>query len=98
AWFTVGVFVHEVWVLLQHANILVNPLCQKLDRNYGVALLRKRMYWVIAAVLAAYWARELLSMWMAVRYFSSLTFRMVVLSTLYHIGKISLITVDARRG
>lgn len=38
AWFTVGVFVHEVWVLLQHANILVNPLCQKLDRNYGVAL------------------------------------------------------------
>lgn len=60
--------------------------------------LRKRMYWVIASVLAAYWAREMLSMWMAARYFSSLTFRMVVLSTLYHTGKISLITVDARRG
>lgn len=31
-------FVHEVWLLLQHANILLNPLCQRLDRSYGVAL------------------------------------------------------------
>lgn len=35
AWFAVGIFVHEVWVLLQHANILLNPLCQRLDRNSG---------------------------------------------------------------
>ena len=31
---------------------------QRLDRDYGIALLRKRMYSVIAAVLAAYWARS----------------------------------------
>jgi len=26
--------------MLQHANILLNPLCQRLDRSYGVALVR----------------------------------------------------------
>lgn len=60
--------------------------------------LKKRMYWVIALVLAAYWARELLSMWMAATYFSPLTFRLVVVSTVYHVGKITLIAVDANRG
>lgn len=38
AWLAVGTFVHEVWLCLQHANILLNPLCQRLDRRYGVAL------------------------------------------------------------
>lgn len=40
AWLAVATFVHEVWLLLQHANILLNPLCQRLDRSYGVALVR----------------------------------------------------------
>lgn len=42
AWLAVATFVHEVWLLLQHANILLNPLCQRLDRSYGVALVRER--------------------------------------------------------
>lgn len=37
-WLAVGTFVHEVWLCLQHANILFNPFCQRLDRRYGVAL------------------------------------------------------------
>lgn len=40
AWMVVATFVHEVWLCLQHANILLNPLCQRLDRSYGVALVR----------------------------------------------------------
>lgn len=42
AWLVVATFVHEVWLLLQHANILLNPLCQRLDRTYGVALVSQR--------------------------------------------------------
>lgn len=40
AWLVVATFVHEVWLGLQHANILLNPLCQRLDRGYGIALVR----------------------------------------------------------
>ena len=29
---------------------------QRLDRDYGIALLKKRLYWVIAGVLGAYTA------------------------------------------
>lgn len=43
AWLAVATFVHEVWLLLQHANILLNPCCQRLDRSYGVALVRKQI-------------------------------------------------------
>ncbi|CAE7937963.1 unnamed protein product [Symbiodinium sp. KB8] len=28
-------FLHEAWVMLQHANVLLNPFCQRLDRRYG---------------------------------------------------------------
>ena len=56
-WALWALVVHEVWVLMQHGNVLLNPYLQRLDRDYGIALLRKRMYSVIAAVLAAYWAR-----------------------------------------
>ena len=55
-WALWALVVHEVWVLMQHGNVLLNPYLQRLDRDYGIALLRKRMYSVIAAVLAAYWA------------------------------------------
>ncbi|CAM9535527.1 unnamed protein product, partial [Hapterophycus canaliculatus] len=96
-WLAVTTFVHEVWLLLQHANILLNPLCQRLDRSYGVALLRRRLYWVIAGVLAAYWAREIISMLIASPYASPLTLKMVVISSVYHVGKILLISLDAKR-
>jgi hypothetical protein len=43
-------FVHEVWVMLQHLNVLCNPLCQRLDRRYGIALLKRKLYWVIAGM------------------------------------------------
>ncbi len=43
-WLAVGTFVHEVWLMLQHANILLNPLCQRLDRRYGVALVRNSTF------------------------------------------------------
>lgn len=62
------------------------------------AQLKKRLYWVIATVLAAYWAREILSMWMASPYASPLTLKMVVISSVYHMAKISLISLDAKRG
>lgn len=60
--------------------------------------LRRRLYWVIASVLAAYWAREIASMWLALPYASELAFKMVAVSSVYHVGKILLISVDARRG
>lgn len=199
AWLAVATFVHEAWLLLQHANILLNPLCQRLDRSYGVALVRtriksvarlifplfskfranvvglcgdasnlntwrsetsstprqrllaegalrglfegspeqlwgvtrsldgfasvnlfnkigalcdtcacpcrfclllqlkRRLYWVIAGVLSAYWAREVLSMVIASPYASPLTLNMVAISSVYHVGKILLISLDARR-
>ncbi|CAM9355689.1 unnamed protein product [Ectocarpus sp. 6 AP-2014] len=97
AWLVVATFVHEVWLLLQHANILLNPLCQRLDRSYGIGLLRRRLYWVIAGVLAAYWSREVLSMLIASPYASPLTLKMVAISSLYHVGKIILISLDAQR-
>lgn len=45
AWLVVVTFVHEAWLFLQHANILLNPLCQKLDRSYGVALVWPLEVW-----------------------------------------------------
>ncbi|CAM9825893.1 unnamed protein product [Laminaria digitata] len=37
-------------------------------------------------------------MWIALPYASELAFKMVVISSVYHVGKITLISVDARRG
>lgn len=67
-------------------------------RGYRVVQLKRRLYWVIAGVLAAYWAREVLSMWMSWPCVSPLTRNMIVFSTVYHLGKILLISLDARRG
>lgn len=59
--------------------------------------LRRRLYWAIAGVLAAYWSREVLSMLIASPYASPLTLKMVAISSLYHVGKIILISLDAQR-
>ena len=44
--------IHEVWLLLQHTNVLLNVFCQRLDRSYGTHLLKQRRYWVIAGQLS----------------------------------------------
>lgn len=59
--------------------------------------LKRRLYWVIAGVLSAYWAREVLSMLIAMAYASPLTRKMVAISSVYHVGKILLISLDAKR-
>lgn len=59
--------------------------------------LKRRLYWVIAGVLSAYWAREVLSMLTAAPYASPLTLKMVAISSVYHVGKILLISLDAKR-
>ena len=45
------VLLHEYWVYLQHTNVLANPYCQWLDRQYGIALLKSNQHWAIAGTL-----------------------------------------------
>ena len=66
--FAMILLAHEYWVYLQHANVLGNPLCQRLDRQYGIALLKSNQHWAIAGTLAAYWCREALSMFLCLPY------------------------------
>jgi hypothetical protein len=42
------ILLHEYWVYLQHCNVLANPYCQRLDRQYGIALLKSNQHWAIA--------------------------------------------------
>ena len=88
-------FVHEAWLFMQHANVLLNPYLQRLDRNYGIALLKRRLYWVIAGVLGAYWARETVSMALCFPHVTPLTQRLIGISCVYHTAKISLVSLDA---
>ena len=53
---------HEYWIYLQHSNVLGNPWCQRLDRQYGIALLKQNQHWAIAGTLSAYWCRESLGL------------------------------------
>lgn len=90
-------FLHEGWVMLQHANVLLNPFCQHLDRNYGVSLLQSGQHWVIAGVLVMYWSREVLSMLFCL---TSVTYRTqvaILVSSTYHLVKMYSICVDAQR-
>ena len=66
--FAMILLAHEYWVYLQHTNVLGNPLCQRLDRQYGIALLKSNQHWAIAGTLAAYWCREALSMFLCLPY------------------------------
>lgn len=47
-WLSTIVLLHEYWVYLQHTNVLGNPYCQWLDRQYGIALLKSNQHWAIA--------------------------------------------------
>lgn len=91
------ILIHELWLCLQHSNILLNPLCQRLDRNYGIALLKKRMAWVISLTLGAYWSREILSMFIAMKFVTDRTKYMIITSIIYHSFKSINVCIDAWR-
>lgn len=48
SWLWSILLLHEYWVYLQHCNVLANPYCQRLDRQYGIALLKSNQHWAIA--------------------------------------------------
>ncbi len=48
SWLWCVLLLHEYWVYLQHSNVLANPYCQRLDRQYGIALLKSNQHWAIA--------------------------------------------------
>ncbi|CAE7188096.1 unnamed protein product [Symbiodinium sp. CCMP2456] len=90
-------FLHEAWVMLQHANVLLNPFCQRLDRRYGVSMLRKGQHWVIAGVLVMYWSREVISMLLCLAFTSPRTQLAILVSSAYHLVKMHSICCDAQR-
>ena len=90
-------FLHEGWVMLQHGNVLLNPFCQQLDRNYGVSMLQKRQHWVIAGVLVMYWSREVLSMLLCLPSVTYTTQVAILISSTYHLVKMYSICMDAQR-
>ena len=51
-WLRSTLLLHEYWVYLQHTNVLANPYCQRLDRQYGIALLKSNQHWAIAGTLS----------------------------------------------
>lgn len=51
-WLRTATLLHEYWVYLQHLNVLANPYCQRLDRQYGIALLKSNQHWAIAGTLS----------------------------------------------
>ena len=99
---TAGIFptvllLHEAWVTFQHGNVLLNPFCQRLDRNYGVAMLRRGQHWVIASVLVMYWSREVASMLLCLPYLSLRVQFSIFVSVVYHLAKMFSICQDAQR-
>ena len=99
-------FLHEYWVYLQHSNVFGNPLLQHLDRQYGIALLKKNQHWSIAGTLTAYWSRECLCLFLCLpflqqhyveqqqHYFSSTQY-MILYSLIYHTIKSRGVRQDA---
>ena len=88
---------HEVWICLQHGNVLLNPLCQRLDRNYGISLFKNDMVWVIAFTLSAYWLREIISMTLCYNLATPFTQKLILVSCGYHAFKIVNVNIDAWR-
>ena len=54
SWIWCVLLLHEYWVYLQHSNVLANPYCQRLDRQYGIALLKSNQHWAIAGEACSY--------------------------------------------
>jgi hypothetical protein len=98
SWWATALLFHEYWVYLQHSNVLANPLCQRLDRQYGIALLRSNQHWAIAGTLSAYWCRETFSMFLCLPLLkSSYTQLLVLYSLVYHTVKSVGVRQDALR-
>jgi hypothetical protein len=55
SWIWCVLLLHEYWVYLQHSNVLANPYCQRLDRQYGIALLKSNQHWAIAGEARSYY-------------------------------------------
>ena len=72
-WLPTLLLIHEYWIYLQHVNLLANPYCQRLDRQYGIALLRGNQHWAIAGTLTAYWCRESISMFLCLPFITIFT-------------------------
>jgi hypothetical protein len=100
-WIPTLLICHEYWIYLQHSNVWSNPLCQRLDRQYGIALLRENQHWAIAGTLSAYWCRESLSMFLCLCYnprrSPTWTSYVIVYSLIYHTIKSYGIRLDALR-
>lgn len=102
-------FLHEYWVYLQHSNVFGNPLLQHLDRQYGIALLKKNQHWSIAGTLTAYWSRECLCLFLCLpflqrhsannndgeQYYFTTTQYMILYSLIYHTIKSRGVRQDA---
>ncbi|KAK1735765.1 flavin-binding monooxygenase-like protein [Skeletonema marinoi] len=98
-------FLHEYWVYLQHSNVFGNPLLQHLDRQYGIALLKKNQHWSIAGTLTAYWSRECLCLFLCLpflqrqyngeQYYFTSTQYMILYSLIYHTIKSRGVREDA---
>jgi hypothetical protein len=97
-WLASLLLCHEYWVYLQHLNVLANPLCQRLDRQYGIALLRGNQHWAIAGTLSAYWCRESISMFLCLPFLRTTSTKYLVLySLVYHTIKSQGVRKDAMR-
>ena len=75
----------------------MNPLCQRLDRNYGISLFKNDMVWVIAFTLSAYWMREIVSMAFCYGMVTQSTKHLIIASSAYHAFKIVNVNIDAWR-
>lgn len=93
-----GLAIHESWVALQHANTWLNPYVQRLDRKYGVALVKKSQHAVITFVLGEYWSREVVTTAMSLWVLSPATplalYMLSLYTMMYHIVKVSLLLHD----
>jgi hypothetical protein len=96
-WWITALFLHEYWVYLQHSNVLANPFCQRLDRQYGIALLKSNQHWAIAGTLSAYWCRETLGMFLCLPFVGGVTKYLVLYSLIYHTIKSRGVRQDAIR-
>jgi hypothetical protein len=100
-WLPTLLICHEYWIYLQHSNVWSNPLCQRLDRQYGIALLRENQHWAIAGTLSAYWCRESLSMFLCLccspQRSPTWTSYAILYSLVYHTIKSYGIRLDAMR-
>jgi hypothetical protein len=94
-WWITVLFLHEYWVHLQHSNVLANPFCQRLDRQFGIALLKSNQDWAIAGTLSAYWCRETLGMFLCLPFVGGVTKYLVLYSLIYHTIKSRGVRQDA---